>query len=309
MSAATEAVPRMGLASISRGPVARPYRIVLYGLDGVGKSTFAAGAPNPVFLGAEDGTATLDVARFPRPENFQDILDAIRTLATESHDFQTLTIDTLDWVEPLIYKAVCEKANESSIEDIPYGAGYKQAAELWHKLLAHLERLQDRTSMHVIMLAHSHIRTFKNPQGEDFDRYELKLHAKSAGIIREWPDEVLFADYQVFTHTDKKKRVRGISDGSRVLHTTRAASFDAKNRHGLPDTIPLCWDDFEAAYKAGVPASASAIKSAIEALLPDADDELAEVIRKTVDKAGDDAAALAKILDRAKTKIEGDTGQ
>lgn len=303
MSSAETPTKRMTLESVSRGPITKPHRIVVYGMDGVGKTTFAADAPNPIFIGTEMGTAQLDVARFPQPERWSDVLDAIVELGKQEHDYETLVIDTLDWLEPLIFAEVCSRQSVGSIDDVSYGGGYKIAADLWHSLFAYLERLQSRRGMHVILLAHCQIRTFKNPAGEDFDRYEMKLHARAAGLVREWPDEVLFANYQTYTRTDKKKRVRGVSDGSRVIHTTHEAAFDAKNRHGLPGTLPLNWDDFDAACKAGAPASSEELVAAITELRSKADEGLSAKVGDAVKAANGNASKLAKIYDRLKSKI------
>ena len=302
-TAAPAAKPkRMSLAQVSRGKIDKPYRIVMYGIDGVGKSSWAAAAPSPIFIDGEDGTGQLDVARFPKPEKWADVLDAITELGTQQHSYETLVVDTLDWLEPLCFERVCEDGGEKSIEDFGFGKGYKQAQELWHGLFAYLERLQAKTGMNVILLAHCQIRTFKNPRGEDFDRYEMKLNAKLAGLTREWPDEVLFVDHQTLTY-EKDKRVRGISDGARIIHTTRDAAFDAKNRHDLPAELPLSWEDFDAACKAGGPASADDITAAIEGLLAGADETLAEKVQGAVKAANGNAGKLAQVLDRLKSKI------
>lgn len=292
----------MTLASVCRGRVERPYRVVLYGLDGVGKTTFAASAPAPIFIGAEMGTAQMDVARFPQPTCWEDVLEAVRVLGSEDHGYETVVFDTLDWIEPLAFKAVCKREGVDTIADLGYGKGYDVAADLWRSLLAYVERLQAKRGMNVIMLAHADLKKFQNPEGDDFDRYQLKLDKRVTGLVREWPDEVLFANYQTFTH-EKNKRVRGISDGSRVIHTSRQAAYDAKNRHGLPDSLPLDWDEFHAACVKGAPASADDLRAGIEAVLADASDELAAQVRAVVESTGDDAAKLARILDKAKAKV------
>ena len=233
--------PRMALASISTGPVRQPARVVLYAPEGVGKTTFGAGCPSPIFICAEAGTAQLDVARFPQPQSWGDVLDAITVLGKENHEYKSLVIDSLDWLEPLAYKSVCETGNKKSIEDFGFGKGYNMAVDLWRGLLARLERLQVVKGMHVILLAHAHIRPFKNPEGEDYDRWELQLNKKIAGLIKQWPDEVLFARFQTFTH-EQNDRHKGISNGARIMKTVWDAAYDAKNRHGLPDEIPLKWD-------------------------------------------------------------------
>lgn len=254
-SAATPPTPsRMTLAGVVKGKQQAPIRALLYGVEGIGKSTFGANAPNPIFLGAEDGTAHLDVARFPRPETWADVRDAIRVLTHETHEYRTLVLDTVDWVEPLIWSAVCRRDGMENIEAYGFGKGYNVALDEWRLFVSDLERLVRAKPMNVLLLAHSWIRPFKNPEGEDYDRYELKLHAKAGGLLKEWVDHVLFANYETFAKKDNRKRVRGVDTGARLIFTTRRAAFDAKHRGSLPETIPLGWADFVQALERGQPA-------------------------------------------------------
>lgn len=256
----------MTLASVRKGKIAdAPVRILVYGVEGIGKSTLAAGAPNPIFLCPEDGTAHLDVARLPQPRDWQDIDDAVSVLISEPHDYQTFVVDTLDWIEPLIWKDVCEHGKVDNIEDFGYGKGYTKALDRWRKFLSLLERLNRERKMHVLLLAHSQVKLWKNPEGEDFDRYTLKLHDKSAGILKEWCDAVLFANYETFADKDTRtKRVKGISTGARLLYTGRTAAFDAKNRCSLPAELPLDWGELWGAIQSGQPAAPDALRAAIE---------------------------------------------
>lgn len=288
-------------------------RVLLYGTEGIGKSTFASNAPAPIFLASEDGTSELDVARFPAPQSWQDVLDAVAELTTEPHEHRTLVVDTLDWLEPICWAHVVEQARKPairSIEDFGYGKGYQAALDVWRPFLAALERLRNVRGMHVVMLAHAWIKAFNNPEGESFDRYEMKLNAKAAGALKEWSDAVLFARYETFTHRDERtKRTRGVSSGARVVHTQRVAAWDAKNRYDLPETLPLDWHAFADAVAARKPVEASVSRERITTLLEQADEALRAVVRETVSKAGDDAAQLARIADRLAAKINLQTPQ
>jgi hypothetical protein len=278
---------RMTLKAVTTGKVERPRRILLHGVDGVGKTTFAAGAPKPIFLGAEEGTNHLDVARFPLPETLDDIFDAIRVLTLEPHDFETLAIDTLDWMEPIVWKHVCDGAKVASIEDVGagYGKGYLAALDVWRRIISGIERLQRDRHMHVVALAHSIIKPFKNPEGDDYDRYVLKMNEKAASQWREWCDGVYFANYETFAKKDTRtKRVRGVSSGLRFLHTERTAAYDAKDRYGLPTTLPLSWDEFERAAAAGVPVETPTL--------------VAEIKRKAQDLGGDFETMTLEALGR-----------
>lgn len=288
------------LSRVVRGKIERPVRVALFGTDGLGKSTWASNAPSPIFLGAEDGTAQLDVSRMPDIATWEDLLECIDELHTGGeHTYKTVVIDTLDWAEPMCWAYVCKQAKKESIEDLPYGKGYTAALDQWRLLLSKLERLRDARGMHIVLLAHSVLRTFKNPEGEDFERYEMKLHAKASGLIREWVDCVLFGRFETFADKDEKtKRVRGISSGARVIQTQRTAAYDAKNRYDLPEALPLDWQAFADAVAAHQPADPAKLKERIAALLEQVDETIKGKARGALEKAGDDAAQLARIADR-----------
>jgi len=290
--------PRMTLASVQRGRAERPQRILLYGVEGVGKSSFAAAAPDPIFLCPEDGLSHLDVARFPEPQSWEDALAAVDVLTRDTHEFRTLVVDTLDWLEPMLWRFICTRDGQSNVESYGYGRGYVAALDEWRVFVGALERLRAQRSMGVVLLAHSWIKTFKNPEAEDFDRYEMKLHAKAAGFLREWVDACLFANYETFAHKDASKRVRGVSTGARLVYTERSAAYDAKNRFNLPPQLPLDWHAFTEAVAANRPADVATITARITELLADAPDELREKVRAAVAKAPTDAAYLARVLNR-----------
>jgi hypothetical protein len=296
--AATKEAPRPAnrLARVVTGKLDKPVRVVIFGGDGIGKSTFAANAPAPIFIGAEDGTAQLDVARMPDIGSWRDVLDALAELDSQ-HSYRTVAIDSADWLEPMIWDAVCASGNKQSIEDYGYGKGYVMALNEWRRLTSALDRLRERRGMNAIIIAHAHIRTFKNPAGDDFDRWELKLHQKAGGLLKEWCDAVLFANYETLTHKSGE-RVKGISTGARLLYTERTAAWDAKNRYDLPPEIPLAWDAFYDATQAHTPAPAGSIEGAISALLDGMSDDITKRVRDAVKKASGDAAQLARIKDR-----------
>lgn len=292
------------LAAVVRGKLDRPLRIVMYATDGVGKSTFASKAPAPIFIGAEDGTAQLDVARMPDVRSWGDIIESVEELAAQGHDYKTVVLDTADWAEPMCWDKVVREAGKKHIEDLSYGKGYVAALSEWRQLLSRFERLREAKGTHVIILAHSVIKTFKNPEeGGDFDRYELKLHAKASGLIREWADCVLFANYETLVH-EQNGRSKGISTGARIIHTQRRAAFDAKNRYDLPETLPLDWEAFAEAVAAHRPADPGTLRTRITGLLGGVtDDTLAARVRAAVQAAGDDAAELARIANKLSATV------
>jgi hypothetical protein len=289
----TKDLPSKGrLGAVVRGKLVKPIRVVLYSTDGLGKSTWAGDSPAPIFIGAEDGTAHLDVARMPGVSSWRDIVECASELLTGEHSYQTVVLDTADWAEPMLWAHVAKSAGKKSIEDFPYGKGYAAALDEWRRLLAIFDRLREERGMNVIILAHSWIKTFKNPdEGGDFDRYELKLHAKASGLIREWADCVLFGNYETFT-SESSGRTKGVSTGARIVHTTRTAAYDAKNRSGLPERLPLSWDAFASALVGETP---EVWHERIQKLLNGADASLTARVNTAVTAAAEDATRLAKI--------------
>lgn len=247
------AAPRMSLASVKRGVTHAPMRVLLYGPEGIGKTTFGADAPAPIFLGTEDGFGLLDVARFPEPRSWRDVNDALLVLERDKHDYRTLVLDSLDWLEPLVHAEVCRAGGKKDIEAFGYGKGYVAALDTWRALLSGLDRIRRARGMHIVLLAHAKLEAYRNPEGSDYDRWGLKIHKLAAGLAKEWPDAVLFANFTgVLVAKDDSGRARGKAVGTptRALYTERRAAFEAKNRYALPSELPFSWADFEAAATA-----------------------------------------------------------
>jgi hypothetical protein len=246
---ATAPARRMTLASVQRTAAAKPHRVVLYGVEGIGKTTFAALAPRPIFIGTEDGAGALTLERFPRPERWTDVLDAIAELTNESHPYQTVAIDSLDWAEPLIWAHCCERDKKASIEAYGFGKGYVEALAEVRLMLSALEALQVRKGMNVVLIAHAHLKMQKQPSGDDFERFTLKLNEKAGGAVREWAETVLFANWETFTRTNANERTVGVSSGRRLIYTTKTAAYEAKNRFALPEELELSWETFAKAVE------------------------------------------------------------
>lgn len=292
---------RMTLTNVVRGKQERPIRAALYGVEGCGKSTFASNAPAPIFLCSEDGTSQLDIARFPTPRHWPDVLEAVRVLTHDPHDFRTLVVDTLDWLEPLVWQAVCSSAGKSNIEELAYGAGYKLAIDQWRSLLGRLDVLVRTRKMNVLLLGHAQIKRVDDPQTGSFDRYRMKLHEKAADVVREWTDAVCFCRHEVMT-VERKGKMRGVSSGARVMHTQWTAAYDAKNRYDLPETMALDWEDFESAVKSHTPANPERLKAELLELIPRLPDP-AKATKAMTEWAGDSPARLAQLLDKCRSKV------
>lgn len=220
-------------------------RQCIYGVEGIGKTTYAASAPQPIFICTEDGLGSLEVNHFPLATKANDVLDAISTLATEKHDFRTVVLDSVDWLDNMIWADV-EATHDA--KDLAYGKGAMIVADRWREVLAGLNHLRNHKNMIVILLAHCQIKRFDSPEVEPYDRYQPKLQERSSALIREWVDALMFANYRTIIKKDdlgfSKTNNRGFSTGERLLFTSEKPAYMAKNRYGLPESIPMNWDAF-----------------------------------------------------------------
>jgi hypothetical protein len=232
-------------SDVTQGKIIRPIFAALYGLNGVGKTTLASQAPTPIFLGLESGTFQLPVARFPKCRTLADFFGQLGRLATLAHPFKTIVVDTVDRLEALIWQQVCQEDNIESIEHYQggFGKGYVRSAEIFRRIIEELSELASR--FHILLIGHVVVRSYQDPAlASGYDRYQLKIHERAAGVIREAVDLMAFCTYrQELIRGDKKNKAgtRALTDGSRVLYTEFRPAFDAKNRFGLPFEMPLEW--------------------------------------------------------------------
>jgi hypothetical protein len=233
------------LASISKTKQMRAPRILLAGVPKVGKSTFAAGAPNPIVIRTEDGLDGVDVSAFPLAETYEDVLSAIDTLTDEAHDFETVVLDSTDWLEPLLWAYVCKKNKWDNIEAAGYGKGYVAAADEWRNLIERLEILRAKRNMAVILISHVSIKRIEDPMTEGYDSYVLKTNAKASAILEEYADVVGFAAHRVAVRkTDAgfgQKQNKALKTGDRVLHLEPSPAYPSGTRFGFED-CDLTWE-------------------------------------------------------------------
>lgn len=233
--------------NIVKGKQNAPIRAVVYGPEGIGKTTFASQWPAPLFVDAEGGTLRLNVDRM-QPLSWASVIAAVDELAKNAQGYKTLVFDTADWLEKLLIENIlATKTNErgqaqTSIEGFGYGKGFTFVEEEWKRLLDKLTAMQRANGMHVVMVAHAIMRKFEQPdEAGSYDRYELKLSKKACPIIKEWADAVLFLNYKTLVvEIDGKNKAQG---GQRVIFTEHHSCWDAKNRFGLKPELPA---DFKA---------------------------------------------------------------
>lgn len=228
---------------ITSGVVSSAQKVVIYGPEGIGKSTFAAKFPDPIFIDTEGSTKKLNVKRFPKPTSWEMLTNEIKEIL-KTKPCATLIIDTIDWAEQLCLESICARYQKKGIEDFGYGNGYVYEKEEFGRFLNLLQDVADN-GINIVLTAHAQMRKFEQPDELGaYDRWELKLGKKTSSqispLVKEWADMVLFANYKTFAvAADKDGKKFKAQGGERVLYTTHHPCWDAKNRDGLPDVMPL----------------------------------------------------------------------
>lgn len=290
------------LNKIKKGGSAKQPKIMLIGVEGVGKSTAGAEMPNPIFICGENGLVGPQFANTDNftPENWAEILQFCDELVKEKHEYKTVVIDTLDWIEPMLYRHVCEKAHKDNIEDFGFGKGYVVAQQEARQLLSRLEKLNNN-GMAVMILSHCQIKTFNNPEGDNYDRYEPKVNLKIAGLFREWCDAVLFAQFDMYTEKDGSK-TKAYGGQNRIVRTTHSAAWDAKNRYGLQDTMPLDIKEIMKAIEQGQPKDLSEMEKEAASLVKKLDGEAKKKSEEWLAKKSYTAQQLAKFINKLRVE-------
>lgn len=244
---------------ITRGKRNTAKRVVIHGVEGIGKSTLAAQFPNALVLDTEDGTNHLDVARVT-VASWVDAEGSLHELARDRQGFDTVVIDSVDWLERLLIDHLLKKAGKRSIEDFGFGKGYTMVAEAMGRFLAVCDTLVT-AGVNVVLVGHTTVKRTSPPDmDEGYDRYELKLTKQSGPLVKEWADCILFANYRTKLVAGEDGRTRAKGGKERVLHTERTAAWDAKNRYGLEPELPMTIEALAPLFEAG-PAAAPASKS------------------------------------------------
>jgi hypothetical protein len=238
------------LSSVTRGPRPAPLRLMVFGVHGVGKTTFAAQAPEPILICTEDGLGMLETPAFPLVSSFDDAISCLASLHADDHDFRTVILDSADWLDNIIQREVRETHSE---KELSYGKDMLLFSERWRAVLDWLNALRRDRAMHSILISHCEIKKFDPPDGESYERYQPKLPARSSALIQEWADAVLFANFRTLVKSEeptdarRKPTKKALATGERLLHTGEKPAHLAKNRYSLPETLPLDWAAFAAA--------------------------------------------------------------
>ncbi len=248
------------LLAVKRGRLDTAHRYLIYGPESVGKTTLASHARNPIIFDIEDGSSELDVPRYPLhpdgdhvPTKLSYVYDGLADLIDNKTDYGALIVDSIDRLEPLIWNHCLERDSGKvsqlnpkgkrfeSIEHYGYGKGYSVALDEWRNFCFGLDKLRRSRNMNIILVGHSQIRLFKNPEGEDFDRYQLRIDGRAGGFLKEWVDLVGFFCFEEGggrLDPDQPK-AKGWSTDRRLLKLVRTAAYDAKSRIPMPRQVEI----------------------------------------------------------------------
>ena len=258
-TAIAPAAPKVTLGDVSAAKNPLPARVMTYGVDGIGKTTFWSEAPKPIFICTEEGATRVEVAKFPLCESWGSLMDCLRALVMEDHDYQTVVIDSADWAQSLLVAHITERDfGGDPVAFDNYGRGWRPTMAEWIKFLAALDVVRRRKNMEIALIAHAVVSTFKNPEGDDYNIYKSNLHDSEKTSVwartKEWCDLVLFMNYRVTVRDaegakDGPKKGKGVmvkGEQARLVHAQKNAAWEAKVRAGweMPASFPLSQAEF-----------------------------------------------------------------
>lgn len=237
-----------------------PMKVLIYGVEGIGKTTFASKFPDPIFIDTEGSTGFINARKLPNPTSWTMLLDELEDIKSEPRG-KTLIIDTLDWAERLAKKYLMDKNKWAAIDSTNYGSRYVALSDEIGKLLNKLTEIKD-VGINVVLTAHAETKKHELPdEMGQYDKYTLKLEKRDAGLAKEWADMILFFNYKTTIISDSKSDSKKATGGQRVMYTTHKPAWDAKNRLGLPDELPIDFEAIRELFEAKTGMSTTQIKS------------------------------------------------
>lgn len=289
------------LSKVSSGKKIGAQIHVMTGVNGVGKSTWAASFPSVLFADLENGSRHLDVKRLTKSDllNLPAFRALVKELITSTHDYKTFVIDSIESLEAMITDAICLEPKEkvNSIEDLGYGKGYVRLKEITREIMIDLGVLRDK-GVTVILVGHTQVKAHTDPaSNQTWDKYIMRCSDKMAAVIKDMADNVFFANHKVLTVADKGK-TRAFSDGQRVMYTQPRAGYEAKNRLELPNEMPLSYDAFVEYVEKAPEANVETLISDIKEMAENADAQIKNKIPELLDQFKNNPVKLKDLKNR-----------
>ena len=292
--------------NITRGKMSGAQKIVIFGPEGIGKSTFASKFPDPLFIDTEESTKNLDVKRFDAPSSWQMLKSQVAYVISNPDVCKTLVLDTADWAERLEIDWLCNKNGWDGLEGAGYGKGYTYSAEEFGRLLDLFTEVVGK-GINVVITAHAQLRKVELPEEMGaYDHWEMKTSKKVAPMIREWADAVFFANYKInVINVDKQGAAKGknkAQGGRRVMYTNHTPFWDAKNRFGLPEELPFDYESIRNAIESNlaknesknVSAGSETIASAISERSQEASPDMPAPIRDAIEASKKENSGISQ---------------
>jgi len=301
------------MLKIKESNPAKPVRIMVYGPEGVGKSTLGAKSDSPIFISPEGGTDQLTDAQgspvksIADVNTWDDVISSLNSLMNEKHEFKTLVLDSADWIEKLAHQKIIGESGKDIIRaNGGYGAGYRQSENMHKHLIELLAQLREKKNMNIVIIAHTHVRPVKDPEMlEQYDSFEIKCHEFVSSLYREWVDGLFFVRFNTFLKTDESGKSKALTDGSRTLYTVKKPAFQAKNRYGMPESIEFTLDAWKTisqyAKKGIVQETSEMIYFEIQEMLKVAPEDIKQKAIENTEKNKSNKKQLVAIRDRLKT--------
>lgn len=294
------------MLNISKGKIARPQKVVIYGAEGIGKSSLAACFPDPLFIDTEGGTAYMDVRRIDKPQSWEELLAIVKEVAATKDVCKTLVLDTADWAEQLVTTYLCAKYKQNSIESFGYGKGYTYLGEEFARLLGAFDTVL-ASGVHVVVTAHAKMRKFEQPDEMGaYDRWEMKLSKQVAPLLKEWCDLLLFCNYQTYIVTSESNAKKA-PGGKRVMYTSHHPAWDAKNRVQLPEVLELDYKHIAHLFSPGQSApqaQPTPQPTPVQETAPE-DESVADILRGLLNEKGVKEEELRQVL-KSRGRAESD---
>lgn len=300
------------LSKITSGKVKKKFLILLYGPEKVGKTTFGAGLPKPLFICGESGTDQLDVHRI-KPANWVELKSILRELSTSEHEYETVNLDTIDWLEQLQLDYLRKTSGIQNIRQIDggYGAYKSRLKQEWLILFDIIDKLREK--MNVCFLAHTHTKRFSDPVNScEYDKYELKMEfVEVSAVFKEYVDAILFANFETTARKEKStNKTRAFGDNTRVLYAERTHAFDAGNRYGMPAEIEFSANSvLKYVHRSDEDACLSLMKQIADLKKGFTNESYLKMVNDYTEKNKSSKIKLQSVINKLKIKLANEEGE